>query len=839
MSLSTSTSSNSCMSPILFQCDGYYERKNDDDIHEELLSEISTCSVQSNNSQRSASSKRSYDAFTAQRLTFSEWLIYKRETFERKRVILLDEEYSNLLEVLSNKHILKIKPQLKWAGTLISASKLKIIKVETSKGYEDIIIKPKDSNADVLPNGTNYLKVAKFSMIEDIISKAHVDGSHCGVLATYSRIKKDYCFISREIVLEYINRCKICRDTRYIPSKRPKPLMPIISKGTFYHILIDLIDYSNSPAGPELQYKYIIHGIDHFSSFRFAEPAVNKTAIEVFNFIRRLFSIVGYPIILQTDNGGEFRNEMVETYLLQHNVEYRHSKPYTPTTQGKIERANQTLENAMDKLIKASNHKLSWYDVLHDAVYSINTNISQSTNKSPYGLVFLQEPHRKPERIVLDDDLNEVNSRANASIIAADGINNINMHDDSPSRKETAISECDLTSENNDSNTLEDVASNFRKEADQNYTRSIDLMKARYDKSFKIHQYSIGDIVGVVVPDPYVKRRMANKLPAVVIGYQEIEGYIFYLLGYNFKVLKGKFLVSDLVQLNASTYAKYVGITDDIYGDMSIFASWGRESNSSDDYEYISIQEAYENYTTVDNINDNSSINADPIKVNVPAEANAIVSSVDSDDNATLPDPTQRICYICDTSIENNQELLNCMNCKRNMHTGSQCVYGITQYYDDRNKSFYCSVSCFKRWTIYEVEILGEKGKNYRIKLNTGEIIYKSKAKANKLAEYYKIISIYNNKTLQNSSVLAPLSPDVQILDVISPPNNESSTKIPNASSKRKCCVCKLALTEHNWHKCHSCGKEMHGKIVCKKGQLIIDDDGIIYCSAKCKSSAK
>ncbi len=38
----------------------------------------------------------------------------------------------------------------------------------------------------------------------------------------------------------------------------------------------------------------------------------------------------------------------------------------------------------------------------------------------------------------------------------------------------------------------------LEKEADQYYNRSIDLMKTRYDKSFKVAQYSIGDIVGVV-----------------------------------------------------------------------------------------------------------------------------------------------------------------------------------------------------------------------------------------------------------------------------------------------------------------------------------------------------
>ncbi len=198
---------------------------------------------------------------------------------------------------------------------------------------------------------------------------------------------------------------------------------------------------------PDLQYKYIIHAIDHYSSFRFAESVVNKSAVEVFNFIRRLFSIIGYPIILHTDNGGEFRNAIIESYLSTHSIEYRHSKPYTPTTQGKIERANQTLEMAINKLIKSSKHKSSWYDVMHEAVYSINTNISQSTNKSPYELVFLQEPHRQPQKMILDDELVEDDSSNIDTLI----------------QSEQNISVCDLTSDTNDTDAIDGATDRFRK----------------------------------------------------------------------------------------------------------------------------------------------------------------------------------------------------------------------------------------------------------------------------------------------------------------------------------------------------------------------------------------
>jgi hypothetical protein len=216
-----------------------------------------------------------------------------------------------------------------------------------------------------------------------------------------------------------------------------------------------------------------------------------------------------------------------------------------------------------------------------------------------------------------------------------------------------------------------------------------------------------------------------------------------------------------------------------------------RESDSSDDYVYITLQEAYENYISGNDSSSNvNCIDNDGIlcQVKESAESTVALASISDDDTSTLSDVQRKVSCICGNTINNDQEIINCISCKREMHSANQCIYGITQYYDDRNQQSYCSLSCCKRWPVFEVEIVGERGKNYRIKLNTGEIIIKSKAKVNKLAEYYKIVSIYNDKKLQLSN---DNSSDVQILDNIPPPaiNSTSSiSKIPPILSSRRVC---------------------------------------------------
>ena len=176
----------------------------------------------------------------------------KRDSSERKRFILLDEEYDVLMKVLHDKTILKSRKDLKWAYNMISKRQLSRVKLQTETGYEDILITPKDEKSILLPNSVSYLKVATISKFETIINAAHEIGSHCGLLATFARIKNEYYGISRDIVAEFINRCKVCRDTLAHSTKKYKPLNPIRSKSTFYHILID---FSKNPSGPSKEYK--------------------------------------------------------------------------------------------------------------------------------------------------------------------------------------------------------------------------------------------------------------------------------------------------------------------------------------------------------------------------------------------------------------------------------------------------------------------------------------------------------------------------------------------------------------------------------------------------------
>lgn len=68
---------------------------------------------------------------------------------------------------------------------------------------------------------------------------------------------------------------------------------------------MDLIDYGGSDTRDGLP-RYILHIKDHRSKFSWAYSLLRKESSDVGKKLHDLFCLVGPPIFLQSDNGGEF-----------------------------------------------------------------------------------------------------------------------------------------------------------------------------------------------------------------------------------------------------------------------------------------------------------------------------------------------------------------------------------------------------------------------------------------------------------------------------------------------------------------------------------------------------
>ena len=87
--------------------------------------------------------------------------------------------------------------------------------------------------------------------------------------------------------------------------------------------------------------------MDHFSKFHVLFPLKSKLATEVSdNLVRKVFSYFGLPYILHTDNGTEFRNEVIAhtIEIWPGEAKVIHGAPRHSQSQGLVEQGNYSVE---------------------------------------------------------------------------------------------------------------------------------------------------------------------------------------------------------------------------------------------------------------------------------------------------------------------------------------------------------------------------------------------------------------------------------------------------------------------------------------------------------------
>lgn len=119
---------------------------------------------------------------------------------------------------------------------------------------------------------------------------------------------------------------------------------------------------------PHKEYKWILHLVDHWSKFTFAFPLFRKSAKDVANALEKwVFPVMGLPSILQSDNGREFVNNLIEEVLATWpgQVQLVSGRPRHPQSQGLVEQAHYTLERMISaKIVESGSKSPPWTDWL-------------------------------------------------------------------------------------------------------------------------------------------------------------------------------------------------------------------------------------------------------------------------------------------------------------------------------------------------------------------------------------------------------------------------------------------------------------------------------------------
>ena len=199
----------------------------------------------------------------------------------------------------------------------ISASKFK---QENRVGYNW----KKNHRVETTPDGTDilYRKVAtkqttiqgqartKLQVVHiyntfDIIRECHFNGSHLKVVSTHNRIKEKYYNISEREVKCFIDLCYSCGKAKLKLQKLEGAVKSIRSNSFHERFQVDLVDYREDPQtnvyGVICRWLLVVK--DHFTRLSYLVPIPRKEAKFVAHELYHIFGLLGYPLILQSDNG--------------------------------------------------------------------------------------------------------------------------------------------------------------------------------------------------------------------------------------------------------------------------------------------------------------------------------------------------------------------------------------------------------------------------------------------------------------------------------------------------------------------------------------------------------
>ena len=183
--------------------------------------------------------------------------------------------------------------------------------------------------------------------------------------------------ISRRQIANWLKKQEI--NQLHQQHSEPKSIKSTVLKQPHITLAIDLVDMQNF----ELKgMKYLLNGVDLFSRKLYSQAIKNKEDTTVLNALKKIVKQIPNLQSVRSDNGSEFIATIFKNYLIKQNIKQILSSPYKPTSNGGIERFNQTLKRLLHKNVEL-NPDYDWVKNLQSMVDNINDTIVDSLNDTP------------------------------------------------------------------------------------------------------------------------------------------------------------------------------------------------------------------------------------------------------------------------------------------------------------------------------------------------------------------------------------------------------------------------------------------------------------------------
>ncbi|KAF1388735.1 hypothetical protein PFLUV_G00065720 [Perca fluviatilis] len=220
------------------------------------------------------------------------------------------------------------------------------------------------------------------------LTHSHLLGAHLGVEKTLDRIKARFYWPGvKRAVEDYCRSCPECQMVAPKPHFRsPLVPMPIISV-PFSRIAMDLVGpLPKSNRG----HQYILVILDYATRYPEAIPLRTMATKGIARELVMLFSRVGIPDEILTDQGTPFMSRIMKDLCKLMKITQLRTSVYHPQTDGLVERFNRTLKQMLKKVMEADGR--NWDQLLPYLMFSIREVPQASTGFSPFELLYGRRP---------------------------------------------------------------------------------------------------------------------------------------------------------------------------------------------------------------------------------------------------------------------------------------------------------------------------------------------------------------------------------------------------------------------------------------------------------------
>ena len=180
--------------------------------------------------------------------------------------------------------------------------------------------------------------------------------------------------------------CRCCPECQKAQNRReqPAPLVPLpVMAEPFARIAMDIVGpLPRSKSG----HKYILVICDYATRYPEAVPLRSCEAEKIAEELIKLFSRMGIPKEILTDQGSNFTSKLLAELYNMLQVRAIRTTPYHPQTDGLVERFNQTLKAMLRRMVNKEGK--DWDRLLPFLLFAYREVPQASTGFSPFELLF-------------------------------------------------------------------------------------------------------------------------------------------------------------------------------------------------------------------------------------------------------------------------------------------------------------------------------------------------------------------------------------------------------------------------------------------------------------------